>query len=191
MNSVQITLRDFFGYGGLSQGQVSGIESSRSMPALKAALANKAKDITWPAARDEIANQVEGLLDGSVLDVLAFGWNKYQALRKYADRKKYSPDETFLVSLAKHTVRSSYNPYVEVLVDDKSVGRVDFSINVELTLEGVILCIRDGRIKKIRAASCKGKGTVKCEDFVLLEREPAAFTLPASIDLGEGIAIAN
>jgi hypothetical protein len=117
-------------------------------------------------------------------------WNKYRELLKYTDKEKYPPDVSVLVPLAEHTIKSEHKPYIEILINDKSVGKIDFNINISLTLKGIILKIRDGKIKEIQTGSCKGKGTIKCEDLVILEKETESFSLPGSINLGEGIPIA-
>jgi hypothetical protein len=74
--------------------------------------------------------------------------------------------------------------------NEKQVGKIEFNIDISLTLKGIILKIRDGRIKEILTGSCKGKGTVRYGNLVITEKETGSFTLPGSIDLGDGIPIA-
>ena len=111
-------------------------------------------------------------------------------LLKYTDKGKYSPNDIFLVPLAEHTIKSEHKPYLEILINDKSVGRIDFSINVALTLKGFILKIQDAKIKEIQTGTCKGRGTIQCEDIVIMEKETGSFPLPGSITLGDGVPIA-
>lgn len=75
------------------------------------------------------------------------------------------------------------------MVNEKSVGKIELEITVSLALEGFTLKIQDGKIKEILTGSCKGEGSVKCENVVLLEKELAPISLPGSIDLGEGLPI--
>ena len=56
-------------------------------------------------------------------------------------------------------------------------------------LEGIILKIQEGKIKEITTGTCKGKGTVECENILILERKTRPFCLPGSVSLGEGIPI--
>jgi hypothetical protein len=49
---------------------------------------------------------------------------------------------------------------------------------------------QDGRIKGINPGECKGKGTIQCEGTMLIEEESEFFSLPGSVDFGEGIPIA-
>jgi hypothetical protein len=39
-------------------------------------------------------------------------------------------------------------------------------------IEGIILKIQDGKIKEITTGTCKGKGTVMCENIVILVTLP-------------------
>jgi hypothetical protein len=160
------------------------------MSLLKEKVSKGIKEIRWPVTFNEIIKKVEDLLNISLSDIMVTAWNKYRMLLKYTDKKKYSSNETFLVPLAEHTIKSEHKPYIEILINDKSVGKIDFNINISFTLKGIILKIRDGKIKEIQTGSCKGKGTIKCEDLVILEKETESFSLQGSINLGEGIPIA-
>ncbi len=190
-NDRPYTLREFFSIKEreLLQERHGKLESLEGLGHMKEQLASDAKEIRWPMACREILKRVNDLLDIRVVNILTGAWNKYRELIKYADRSKESPDETFLVHLIDHTIKSLHNPYVLILVNNKEVGKVHFEIAVSLALEGIILKIRDGKIKEISAGSCKGKGTIKCENFLLVEKETETLTLSDSLCFGEGISI--
>ncbi|MBI4468835.1 MAG: hypothetical protein HY650_05870 [Acidobacteria bacterium] len=116
-------------------------------------------------------------------------WNKYRPLLKYADRSKYPPEEVALVPLAEHTISSEHHPYVEIMWGEQSLGKLEFGIELEITLEGIVLKNQDGKIKEIKTGTCKVKGTVKYADLVILEKDSEEISLPGPIDLGEGVAI--
>ncbi len=189
MNNLEITLNQFFSLKELSQSRLSTIESSEKMSLLKEKVSKEIKEIRWPVTFSEIIKKIEDLLNIGTTDIMVMAWNKYRILLKYTDKKKYSSNETFLVPLAEHTIKSEHKPYIEILINDKSVGKIDFNINISLTLKGIILKIRDGKIQEIQTGSCKGKGTIKCEDFVIMEKETESISLPGSINLGEGVPI--
>jgi hypothetical protein len=186
MDSSESTLNQFFS---IQEKTLSKIKSSKSMEALKKRVEKEVTAIKWSAAFQEVIKQIEDLLNIRVVDIMTMAWNKYRALLKYTDKEKYSPNDTFLVPLAEHTIKSEHKPYLEILINDKSVGKIDFSINIALTLKGFILKIQDAKIKEIQTGTCKGKGTIKCEDVVIMEKETESFPLPGSIILGEGIPI--
>jgi hypothetical protein len=149
----------------------------------------KEAKVKWPVAFDIIVKKITDILDIGILDIMVMAWNKYRMLLKYADREKYPPGETLLVPLVEHTIKSEHRPFIEILINDKPVGKVEFNITISLMLKGIILKIQDGKIKGVTTGTCKGKGTIKCENIVILEKETAPISLPGSIDLGEGIPI--
>lgn len=187
MDSSEITLHQFFA---LKEDALSTIEPSKRMEALKEKIQKESTAIKWPVALNEITKKVGDLLNISVIDIMVKAWNKYRELLKYTDKEKYPPDVSVLVPLTEHTIKSEHKPYVEILINEKPVGKIDFNINISLTLKGMILKIQDGKIKEIKTGSCKGKGNVKLEDLVIMEKETESISLPGSINLGDGVAIA-
>ncbi len=193
MSSSEITLNRLFSVNEteLSEENRSVLESKKSISILKEKLSKRASGIRWPVALSEITKKIEDLLDISVTDIMVSAWKKYGELQKYADSKLYSPDETFLVSLTEHTIKSEHHPHVEVLVNEKSIGKIHFDVSISLSLKGIILKIKGGRIQEILTGSCKGKGTVKCENHLLMEKRTKDMPLPGSINLGEGVPITS
>lgn len=190
MSAIYPTLGEFFAYQTLPQDAMVRAEAGETVSALRAKLAVDAKDIGWPAALNEIARSTADLLDMAVPEILVAAWNKYRFLRKYLDKDKYPPGETLLVPLAEHTVKSEHHPYLEILLGGQPIGKLTFTVSVALTLKGLTLKIRDGKIKAILTGSCEGQGVLKCEQIVIVEKQRALFSLPGEIDLGEGISIA-
>ncbi len=191
MNNEQPTLKELFS---IKEKELSGkrlrrMKSVERMKSLKERLSTDAKEIRWPMAFSEVIKKINDLLNIRILDILAAAWDKYRDLLKYADRNKYSPDETFFVQLAEHSIKSEHHPYIEILINDRPLTKIDFEIVASLALKGIVLKIQDGKIKEILAGSCTGKGIIKCEKFLLLEKETESFPLPGSISLGEGVPI--
>jgi len=146
--------------------------------------------VPWPVACGFILRKFMEALDTKVSDVMIEAWKKYKDIVQYTDEKKYPPDETYCVSLAEHTIESVHKPYLEILFDNQPVGkRIKFEIKIFLTVEGIALEIQGGKIMKVHTGSCKGGGSIKLEDFTILEKETKSFTLPGSISLGQGIPI--
>jgi hypothetical protein len=192
MNNVGYhTLREFFSLQEVeSLGKRRGkIQPFEGMAQVKESLSAAGKEISWALACDEIVKRIGDLLDIRVVNILAGAWNKHRELMKYSDRSKYSPDETILVHLVDHTIKSIHNPCILILVNNDEIGRINFEIAISLTLQGIILKIQNGRIKEAMAGSWKGKGTLKCEKFLLLETETESFNLSESISFGDGISL--
>lgn len=69
------------------------------------------------------------------------------------------------------------------------LGKIPFQVDLALVLKGVVLKIQAGRIKTVRTGSCQARGSLKCENLLLLEKKTQVIELPGLIDLGEGVAI--
>jgi hypothetical protein len=187
-NDTQITLNQIFSSEELSQERMASVESCKKMSSVRARILKEAR-VKWPIAFEIIVEKIADILDVSIPGIMVGAWNKYKILVKYADSEKYPPNETFLVPMAEHTVKSEHNPYIEILINGKPVGEINFNITVSLILKGIILKVQGGKVKAINTGTCKGKGTLKCENIVILEKETRSISLPGSIDLGEGIPI--
>ncbi len=137
----------------------------------------------------EVWSQLDTLLDIGMGDIILGGWAKYQALREYADPAKHPAEETCLVPLAKHEIKSVHEPYVEIVVNEKAVGRISFRIELALSLEGVLLKVQGGRIWALQAGRCRARGRISCGKTMLVERKTEPFELPGALDLPEGVAI--
>jgi hypothetical protein len=192
MGQVTVTLDEIFGVSvtGFWQGCVPTLEASEAISALRTRLLHRLPGIRWPAVLAEISQQAKGMFDFDLVDILAGAWSKCRELAKYSDRQKYPVQQTYLVPLAKHTLNSTYHPFLEILINDNPVGKVVFDVMLSLTVEGFVLTVQDATIKKVLAGSCQGKGTIALGRAVLIEKTLAAIRLPGSIDLGKGIRIA-
>lgn len=193
MTDTDLTLRHFFAYHGdnLPHERLSLLEAGDALSKLKERVLAEARGIRWPAAFGEIMKRVDELLEPSLPGIMAAAWNKRRLLRTNLDRDKYPPDKTVLVPLLEHTVKSEHRPYIEIYLNDRKVGTVNFLVTVSLSFEGLTLKIRGGRILEILTGSCKGKGIISCEGCILVERETAPFPLPGVIRLGEGVPISQ
>jgi hypothetical protein len=138
---------------------------------------------------DEVMSNLRGALDISLADVIVEGWGKYKELLQYRDRERYPPDQTILLPLAHHEIRSVHKPYVDVLLDDKPIGRVTFTVDLRLLFDGVVLTIRDATIWEVKAGTCEGRGALKCGDIELANKQIVKFDLPGRIVLPDGLPI--
>jgi len=190
MDQSIVTLANFFGLEKKHlENSQSEMESTKTFMSIKETIVREAKDIRWPVAYNTIINKVGSLLNISLSDIMVGAWRKYKILLKYCDKKKYGPDETFLVSLAEHTITSNHKPYIEVIVNENPIGKIDFPIALSFTLKGFVLKVQDGKIKEIQTGNCRGKGEVKCEEFTILEKQTQTYSLPGVIQLGDGVPI--
>lgn len=191
MSDEQTTLREFFLYTEqeVPEERRTAVESHPDMEALKKSIAEECKGLPWSFTATDVTKKIKDLLDIDVAGIMVGAWSKYREVLKYADSKQYPPTDTYLVSLAEHTVSSTHHPYIDVTVNEKPVGRIEFEVKITLTLKGIILTIKGGRIMSIKTGSCKGKGTITYKGVPVFERQTDSFTLPGTIELGQGIPI--
>lgn len=192
MSALDTTLNQVFDLKDkkLSEDNIAEIESAQSVLPLKETLSKEAPDVKWQVALSGMIDRVGDLLDIGIPDVMVRAWNKSGILKKCLDRKSYDPNETVLVPLAEQTIKSTHRPYVEILVNERRVGKIDFEIDVALVVSGIILKIQDAKVKQIVMGTAKGKGTIKCSGLIIIDRKLKTLQMPGVIDLGEGIPIA-
>ena len=138
---------------------------------------------------EQVVAQLPSLLDIELPEILVNAWKELSEIARYADPDRYPPAETVLVPMIEHSIVSTHKPKLELLINDVALGEITFDVHLELVVQGVMLRIQGGRIKGITIASCKAGGKISYGHTPIFKRESAPFTLPATIDLGDGIAI--
>lgn len=157
--------------------------------ALRAELAKKSRLIKWDVVGDVLLDRAVGMSDIPLAKILLPAWKKYREIEKFADPQSYPPEDTELVSLVEHTVQSEHKSSLEILFKGVQVKVIDFTVATELTLEGVVLQIRGGRLMAIEAGSVKGKASLAMESKIVVEKPFAPLPLPGKINLGEGVPL--
>jgi len=131
----------------------------------------------------ELAEKLERMLDEiSLGGILAGAWNRAFTVRQQLEKSAKSPGKELFVQLAEHKVTSGHHPYIALMKDGHELGRLPFNVIVEFTLQGAVLRILDGAIKDIQTGRIvKGKGTIKCGEFLLVEKEFAQLEVRGTI----------
>jgi hypothetical protein len=185
------TLNDFFDISvkGSWDDIADKLQSGDSLTDLKSKVVSQLAPQHWPNLVKGIGDKVGELFDVDIGWLLVTGWSKYRELREYADATKHPPDESNLVPLGTHTLNIAYSPYMEILYNGQPFGKVAFDITLSFDLEGFVLTIQNGKIKKIHTGSCKAKGKIEYKDHTLAEKPLTQISLPGTIELGEGISL--
>lgn len=191
MSNTQVTLNHFFSFSEkqVSSGRSKQVRSHVNMLQLKDNITKKVGTIHWPFVLREAMKTTDKLLEIKIADVMISAWKQKGILNRLADSQKHAPEEVVMIPLLKHTIKSVHKPHIEVLVNGEPVGKINFTVDLALTLEGITLKVKGGRIMEILTGSCIGKGTIKCEDVVILETKTKSFRLPGSIPLDAGTDI--
>ena len=132
-------------------------------------------------AKSEIRNSFEALFQISPLDVLTGAWKKYELVAKAMEESKRNPNDTILRPLAKHTVKSIHHPYVEVFMDNNSMGKLEFELTAAFDVEGLTLKIQRGEISAIMTGTCQGSIQLSFAGEYLTGVKTERISLPGSI----------
>jgi hypothetical protein len=184
MNDAAPTLDNFFQYRQTcvdGSKELKALDSSNSLTRVREKAGNSVKKNPLPVTADQLRDPIGGLLDISLLDIIVRAWNEHKLFEKYLDPDKYDPKESVLISLKKHSISSSHSPHIDVSLNGQKLGQIDFQIDLALTLEGIILELRGGELREIRFGNMKGRGTLKCEDLVLLKRDTGTIEFPGKV----------
>ena len=160
----------------------------RSLPTLAVARAAVSPRF-WLAAAKTAPDLVIRLVHVQVADVLTGAWKLHRKLKKFADAKQYPPGTASTVTLATHHIKVNQKPYLEITVDSVPQGKIEFDLELDLTIDAGVLIIQNGRIMRLEAAKAKLTGTVKCEGVVVVERASREYDWTAGVSFSEGILI--
>ncbi len=186
------TLRDFFALADDDQAaqRVAALTSSPAFATLAETVSSAAGPARWQQALSDVAVAIPDLLQVDVSSVLAGAWKKDRELGRFTDPHQYAPDETILVELTTHVVTSQHRPHIDLLVNDQPYGRLDFTVEIALRVEGIVLTIKDGKILKATTGPCTASGRIACAGQTLSARESAPVQLPGTLVFDRPIPIA-
>jgi hypothetical protein len=188
MKPAGLTLKEFFLYRqkDLSTQALKQVEETRKYSALKEKLGQATRSLHWPGAFDLTMKSLGKLLEETGLyDIIANAWRENEEFGEFSDPEQHPPDETILVPLADHTIRSEHHPYLEIMLDQKVLGRIDVKIELTLNAKGFILEINRGELQSVQTGTLNGEGRVFCEGIQLLRRDTGEVQLPGKIDCSE------
>jgi len=191
MSKSDLNMKDLFGVerGDSTIIQRGKFDGAKSMAELKVNLAKKSKLIQWDSVEDVLAEKIVEMLDIPLVKALFPAWKKYREIMDFSDPEKHPQNETSLVSLAEHTVKTDYHPCLQISYRGFEFPKIEFTLTAELTLQGIVLRIQDGKIKEIKEGTITGKGSLLLDKEAVIERSFGSYDLPGSVDLGDGIPL--
>jgi hypothetical protein len=136
----------------------------------------------------EVARVVQGLLDLDLGELVVGGWRKWTALTAAARRTRDTPGAAEIVNLAEHTVTSTHEPHVDLLVRELRVATVHAQLTVEFTLRGLAATVRGGQLVAVTGGSCEIAVTLAVEKKTLARKQAHA-QLPLIVRLGDGVPL--
>jgi hypothetical protein len=166
---------------------VNALTSERATSAIRDGLVSLS-EVTRAAAANELSKVASGLLNVGLTDVLIMAWRKHSTLAAAARRTADNANTEELVDLATHRISWLYQPYVELFVDNLKVATINFQINLNFEVKGLVVAIRAGRLTAVHAGSCIVTAALAAEGLKIAERT-AQFELPFVIHLGDGVPL--
>jgi len=192
MSEATLTLRELFeAPQDISARVEPQLDALATVQDARQEIAKASRAIWWGWVRTAVADKSQELLNFNVIDLLAESWKKYLEISQYGDTKKYGRDETILAPLYEHIIKSKHTPYIQILLKEQEVGRVEFNLEFSLTLDAFALKIRNGRIWEIQAGSAKGEGSLTFAGITAWREETKPLRFPGRISLGNGIPLVN
>lgn len=140
------------------------------------------------AAAGEVGSVLAGLLEMDLVDLLAAGWRKYEALTAAARQTIENPGEEQVVELATHRITSAHRPRIDLEVDGVSVGSVEVQIDVTFDLHAVQAVVFAGRLTALRSGLVDVTAALACEG-VPITSATRRFDLAIEAGLGAGVPL--
>ncbi len=168
------------------------IENNPEFLRIKSKIRKKMKGMPVPETFfRELLGRITALLHIDLRSILLGAWANIEALSQYLDIEKYPPAETVVVPLADHQLTSEHSPSLQPFLNEISLGKIPVRLLLDLSLQGVILTIRDRSIKAVSLAACRGDCRISVAGQPLLDLKKADFLQNEDIVLGDGIPIGD
>jgi hypothetical protein len=144
------------------------------------------------AVEEQLASVTAGLLDRDLGDLLIYGWRTRERLVQAARETRRTPGRQDVVQLGTHRITSTYNPTVELLVDNVRVHTFRFRLTVIFDINVAALIIRDGLLTALKAGDGTVTGTFTLEmpgGDVDLAKQQQKINLHLIVNIGYGIPL--
>lgn len=162
----------------------------KTLDSIEQTFSEEKGSMLWPDFSDEIMSRADELLNIPLPDVLVRAWRESGILNKYTNKEEYNPEEVIFIELREHTITSDHKPHLDLEINNRSIRKITFEINLEITVKGIILKVQDAKIRQITTGNVKASGVINCEGHEIVRNETEEINLPGTIDLEEGIPIA-
>jgi len=138
-------------------------------------------DVDRRVMTNNVADKLKDALDVGIEQILLSAWSKHRDLVDDLEKSRELKGETILVPLEDHTVRSTHQPAVEVMVNDRRVAAFKFNANLMMRIQRAVLKVEGGEVVGVEAGAWHGVGQLKCGPVTLVEHESKEFALPKTI----------
>ncbi len=144
-----------------------------------------AQPVAWSEMRTKLAGTIADALNVSVLDGWAAAWQKWKLVKEKVEESRKNPTAEVPCELFEHTIESTLHPYLEVLMGQTPVQRVDFDVTLSTEFDSVRLNLKNGNLVSLQPGACVWSGSVALHGAELLHQPLAQLDLPGSVVLKE------
>jgi hypothetical protein len=180
----QLTLDILLWQGQISKNTVSYLVQTAN--ATSARFVNAYESLQ--AMQNAAANALKAQMKIPLSNILGVAWSDIRTVRETAKKQRQGKSGPASVPLLTHDIHSIHNPTLNISVNNVHVCSVEFTVDLVLHLEGVILGIQAARINRLTAGGCNAIATLSCGGVELVNRETRHIKLPMSVNLGNGFA---
>jgi len=144
------------------------------------------------AAEEQLASVAADLLDLDLGDLLSYGWRTRERLVAAARETRRIPGRQEVVQLGAHRVTSTYNPTVEMLIDNVRVHTFRFHLTVIFDIDVAALIVRDGLLTALKAGDGAVTGALTLDmpgGDIDLARQQRKINLHLIVNIGHGLPL--
>jgi hypothetical protein len=172
-------------FGG-SGGQDTSAEFERSLTKVSAtAGSGRRLGLLSAAGRTMVDGQLpkvaDHLFDIPLGEALRRAWATHRRLIAAARHTMAEPGSEEVVELDSHSAKSSYHPYVQVLVDEEVVRTVVFDLVLDFEVQALLAIVRGGELVAFRTGNCVVTATLSCEGFALAGPRKTQVVFPGTV----------
>jgi len=138
---------------------------------------------------NKILDHIPDLLNLDLRAIILNAWCSSGKFDAYLDTNKFSPEETILVPLAEHTIKSVHSPSIKPIINSVPLGEIEFTIYLDLKIGGASLSIKNGKIAEFSIGSCMARAIFQYNNIVIFDKECNIPQITGEIRLPDGIAI--
>ncbi len=190
MSQISSNLGNFFNIRDMPVEQITALIDSDQFKPIQKKISKELKSFVVPdILYEKIIRELGTLLNIDLQGILLQAWNASGNLHKYMDPKTYGDDDIIFLPLAEHSIVSELHPKLRPTINDISIGEIQFDVDLKISLKGAILKIRSGCIMEISITEASLAGSIRYQDFTLLQKEGDFNAFSGSLNLGDGIPI--
>jgi hypothetical protein len=144
----------------------------------------------WALIGSTATDAIRSRLNFDVVELLGRGWVFARELHEYKDPNKHPPEESSIVYLGQHKMKTELYPVLTLMIGPIS-RELRFTLEMTAHINSVALSIRDGHITGLGTGDCFVEAELKYREIALHDPvKSRKVTLPGHRDFkAPGLAI--